>query len=89
MDSLLLLAVIIVAGYLVNEAYKSGKREGSRKGYGVGFDRGRKSKSEGCLLLVLVTGLAISAGGVALTSLIKRTTAETRRIPAGAASSPQ
>ena len=41
MDYLIALGVIYVVGYLI---YRNGKREGSRKGYGVGLNRGRRGR---------------------------------------------
>ena len=54
MEYLVVFALIIVALFIYNAAYRAGKREGSRKGYGVGFDRGRRSRgNDGCPLTVL------------------------------------
>lgn len=54
MECLVALALIIVALFIFNAAYRAGKREGSRKGYGVGFDRGRRHRGkDGCPLTVL------------------------------------
>jgi hypothetical protein len=41
MEALLILAVLIPIGYAL---YRSGKRVGSRKGYQVGFSRGRRRR---------------------------------------------
>ena len=41
MDYLIALGVIYVVGYLI---YRNGKREGSKKGYGVGLSRGRRGR---------------------------------------------
>ena len=41
MDGLILLGIIIAVGYWF---YKGGKRDGSRKGYGVGLARGRRRR---------------------------------------------
>ena len=41
MELLVALGVIYVIGYLI---YRNGKREGSRKGYGVGLNRGRRGR---------------------------------------------
>lgn len=74
METIGFIVLIIVALAIWNAAYKSGKREGSRKGYGVGFNRGRRSKpSTGCLVLFLVLGSGTMLGcGVAASTLIKR-----------------
>jgi len=41
MTELILLAIVVG---IVCATYKAGKREGSRKGYGVGRDRARRSR---------------------------------------------
>ena len=41
MEALLILGVLIAIGYAL---YRSGKRVGSRKGYNVGFSRGRRRR---------------------------------------------
>jgi hypothetical protein len=41
MEALLILGALIVIGYAL---YRSGKRVGSRKGYHVGFSRGRRRR---------------------------------------------
>jgi len=41
MSGLVLIACII---WFWNTAYRSGKRVGSRKGYGVGYSRGRRRR---------------------------------------------
>jgi hypothetical protein len=38
MEGLIFCGIVLFVGYAI---YKSGKREGSRKGYGVGRARGR------------------------------------------------
>ncbi len=40
---LLVIAVVAIIGYLV---YRSGKRTGSRKGYNVGRQHGRRRKNQ-------------------------------------------
>lgn len=66
----ILLAVgIAIAFFVYQAAYTAGKRDGSRKAYGVGFGRGyRKAKqsSSGCLVAVLV--LIITAVSVVAAS---------------------
>ena len=54
---MVLLLLLGFAFWFAQAAYKSGKREGSRKGYGVGYDRGRRHSSSngGCLAIVLAT----------------------------------
>ncbi len=68
MESTLVVLLLIgaVGVWIWYAGHKSGKREGSRKGYGVGFDRGRRSRSSGCLLLVIAGGFALAAVTVAL-----------------------
>lgn len=58
---LVLLIVCAVAWWVYNSAYKSGKHEGSRKAYGVGYSRGRKQASSGCLIFVGLIAAAVSA----------------------------
>jgi len=41
MEGLITLGILLFIGYLL---YKSGKRIGSRKGYNVGFSRGRRRR---------------------------------------------
>ena len=41
MEALFILGTLIVIGYAL---YRSGKRVGSRKGYNVGFSRGRRRR---------------------------------------------
>ena len=66
----LLVVVVIVAAigaWIYSSGHKSGKREGSRKGYGVGFDRGKKSRGNGSgCLLVLAAGIMAAVGTAAL-----------------------
>ena len=66
------LETIIVVGIVLvifGSIFNAGKREGSRKGYGVGFDRGRRSKS-GCLVIIATTGFAVAAASAALACAI-------------------
>lgn len=56
------LAVIGLAyNWIYNAGHRSGKREGSRKGYGVGFDRGRRSRGQGGCLSVLLIATLVSS----------------------------
>jgi hypothetical protein len=49
----------LILAWLYGIGYRSGKREGSRKGYGVGLARGRRRRGQdGCLVLV-VAGLVL------------------------------
>jgi hypothetical protein len=65
------LLVLLVLGYLIyHSAYKAGKREGSRKGYGVGFARGRQSRNEGCPLTAMFVLLIFLLASKAVASLI-------------------
>lgn len=65
MEILGLIVFGVIAWAVYSSAYASGKREGSRKGYGVGFDRGSRRKSSGCLIVVLA-GLASILAATAL-----------------------
>jgi hypothetical protein len=61
---LIVLGAIVVGVY--NAGFGSGKRLGSRKGYGVGFDRGQRAhNSSGCLVVVLA-GLVCALAATAL-----------------------
>jgi hypothetical protein len=66
------LICLIIAGFVANEmvkaAYRTGKRDGSRAAYGVGFARGRRSRqSTGCvvplfiMVATLTTAVALAA----------------------------
>lgn len=51
MDGIIgLIVLLFIAAAIYQVAFKAGKREGSRKGYGVGFARGRRGKSGGCFI---------------------------------------
>lgn len=58
-----LLVILAVIGFFMSglwqSAYMAGKREGSRKAYGVGYARGRRAQS-GCLV-VIAAGLTLAA----------------------------
>jgi hypothetical protein len=56
-----IVVILVIIGWIYNAGHKSGKREGSRKGYGVGFDRGRRSKS-GCLVVLFVRLFRVLSG---------------------------
>ena len=59
---LLILVVIVVAVY--KSAFAAGNRRGSRKGYGVGFDRGRRGRgASGCLVMAVagIVSLVLAA----------------------------
>jgi hypothetical protein len=70
----LVVLVMLVGGFLIyGLAYKAGKREGSRKGYGVGFARGKRSaKPSGCALVVLclLAGLVLVGQAIAAVLLV-------------------
>ncbi|GIW96264.1 MAG: hypothetical protein KatS3mg110_4305 [Pirellulaceae bacterium] len=60
MELIGLILIVVFGIWLYSLGYRSGKRTGSRKAYGVGFDRGRRSVQParssgptGCLLTVL------------------------------------
>jgi hypothetical protein len=58
---------LVITGWIYNAGHKTGKREGSRKGYGVGLDRGRRTRGQaGCLTIFLVFGLLLAITAVAL-----------------------
>jgi hypothetical protein len=63
MELLGLLVILVIVAMVWKAAFSSGKRLGSRKGYGVGFDRGRRGRhdSSGCLVVFIVVGLALGA----------------------------
>ena len=61
---LIVLGVILLAVY--NAGFGSGKRLGSRKGYGVGFDRGRRAHGSSGCLVVVIAGLACALAATAL-----------------------
>jgi hypothetical protein len=64
---IVIVVILVIVGWIYNAGHKSGKREGSIKVYGVGFDRGRRSKGQsGCLVVLLVLGLALAASAAAL-----------------------
>ena len=47
MDTLIGMLIVLGAiAWVWNSAYSSGKREGSRKGYGVGYARGKRGRSQ-------------------------------------------
>ena len=67
MEALVVMAIVAgIAWYGWSTAYASGKRAGSRKGYGVGYDRGRRSKNRNGCLVVLVAAGVLAAAGAAL-----------------------
>lgn len=70
LGSLILIGIVI--WFVYNSAYSAGKREGSRKGYGVGFDRGRRSQASqsGCLLAVIICGLVLAATTAAFACIL-------------------
>jgi hypothetical protein len=53
-----LLLILVLAGFIgwiYENGYARGKRVGSRKGYGVGYSRGRRhANPSGCLIVVAV-----------------------------------
>jgi len=67
MDIIIIVGVVLLIVWIYNAGYKGGKREGSRKGFGVGFDRGRRSKGgQGCLVVLMVGVLLILFSAVAI-----------------------
>lgn len=70
MDSIVVIIVLLLIVYAIhNEGFKAGKRLGSRKGYGVGYDRGRRSKS-GCLVVVVAACLALAGATIAVAKVL-------------------
>jgi hypothetical protein len=63
---LLVFGIVVYAVY--QSAFASGKRIGSRKGYGVGYSRGlRKSrKNEGCLVMIVAALIVVGTITVAV-----------------------
>lgn len=67
MEVLVIMAIVaVIVWYGWSTAYASGKRAGSRKGYGVGYDRGSRSKNQSGCLVVLVAAGVLAAASVAL-----------------------
>lgn len=62
----LVVILLFFVGWIYGTGHKAGKREGSRKGYGVGFDRGRRSKSSGCLVAIAAIIVAMATASAAL-----------------------
>lgn len=67
--SLFWLLVIGILLYAVHQsAFASGKRIGSRKGYGVGYSRGSRNsrKNDGCLTIIVAAFIVIGTIAVAV-----------------------
>ena len=60
-----ILVPLFIVGAIDNAGYKGRKREGSRKGFGVGYDRGRRAGNQGRLVMIALLGLALTATTVA------------------------
>jgi hypothetical protein len=59
-----LLILLGLIAWATSAAFKAGKRQGSRKAYGVGFDRGRRARAKsqtGCLFILLLIFTAAAA----------------------------
>lgn len=57
MELIGVIVAVCVIGWIWSAAFASGKRLGSRKAYGVGFDRGRRSRGRsGCFIATEVYG---------------------------------
>jgi hypothetical protein len=63
-ECIAIVVLLVIAAALWSLAhqsgYRGGKRDGSRKAYGVGFDRSRRSRSPaqgGCVLLFALLAL--------------------------------
>ena len=64
------LILLVFAAWVFNVAFMAGKREGSRKGYGVGFSRGRRSRGQtGCLVVMVTIGVLAIAVSKAVAHL--------------------
>lgn len=61
MNTTILVVIVVVLLLVWGAAHRQGKREGSRKGYGVGFDRGRRSKGKNGCLVILASAVATLA----------------------------
>jgi len=55
------LILLLIAAAIWRTAYSSGKRTGSRKGYRAGYDHGKRRRSNGCLLVVLILSVSVLA----------------------------
>ncbi|MCS7305037.1 MAG: hypothetical protein NZ602_08030 [Thermoguttaceae bacterium] len=60
------LILLVIAAWIWNAAYKAGKREGSRKAYGVGYGRGLRASGGGCLLMLALVGTLLALAGTLL-----------------------
>ena len=59
----LIMIVVFIAAWAWEAGYRAGKREGSRKAYGVGWERGRQAAQtgqSGCLVAFLAVALAVA-----------------------------
>ena len=72
MEALVGFIVLLLVAYFVSQAaFQSGKRIGSRKGYGVGFDHGSRSrKQSGCLIIVVAFLVVGTTASLVLASLL-------------------
>ncbi len=66
---LIVYGAFAAAASAYEEGYRAGKREGSRKAYGVGYERGRReappSEATGCLMPLAALLAALLAAGIA------------------------
>ncbi len=58
--------LIVIALFIWGAGYKAGKREGSRKAYGVGYARGRRASGAGCLLVLAMAGSVVALAATVL-----------------------
>lgn len=64
MDFFWMLLFVAIVFFVYKSAFAAGNRLGSSKGYGVGFDRGRRGRgASGCLVIVTagIASLAVVA----------------------------
>ncbi|HOM19301.1 MAG TPA: hypothetical protein PK777_04455 [Thermoguttaceae bacterium] len=55
--------LLLIAAWIWSAAYQAGKREGSRKGYGVGFEHGKRA---GCLVMLALAGTLLALASAVL-----------------------
>jgi hypothetical protein len=72
MGTIIIIIVIVVillavARWFWFAGHRQGKRMGSRKGFGVGFDRAKRLRGQqGCLGALMIVGLAVVASVAAM-----------------------
>lgn len=63
MELFWLIVIVVIVIVVYNTAHRAGKRLGSRKAYGVGYARGKRSKSQSGCVVVLLATIAVGAAG--------------------------